>query len=372
MDHRPGSAPEGRDIVAEASAWFAEFREGGVPAPVRALFDEWLRRSPEHIQAYLEVSAAWSELPTADPEGRIDVTTLVVRARASADDNVVALGGRGECASPPGVARGQIAPRRRSLPALAASISFAVVLLGLWFVALRADTYSTGIGEQRTVRLADGSTVELNALSMISVRLSKTLRDIELARGQALFHVAKDRTRPFMVQSEGVTVRAVGTQFDVYRKRNGTTVTVLEGEVAVVPKRDSRTKPQEDSAPSILGSRADEAAGTNGATILVSAGEQVTVTPHEVQKRHKADVTAATAWVEQRLIFDATPLGDVADEFNRYNTRKLVIADPALRSVGISGVYSTADPASLVGFLRAQSNLQVTETDAEIRVTGGE
>src|SRR6266853_5030021 len=181
MDHRPGSAPEGRDIVAEASAWFAEFREGGVPAPVRALFDEWLRRSPEHIQAYLEVSAAWSELPTADPEGRIDVTTLVVRARASADDNVVALGGRGECASPPGVARGQIAPRRRSLPALAASISFAVVLLGLWFVALRADTYSTGIGEQRTVRLADGSTVELNALSMISVRLSKTLRDIELA-----------------------------------------------------------------------------------------------------------------------------------------------------------------------------------------------
>jgi transmembrane sensor len=104
----------------------------------------------------------------------------------------------------------------------------------------------------------------------------------------------------------------------------------------------------------------------------VSAGEQVTVTPHEVQKRRKADVTAATAWVEQRLILDATPLSDVADEFNRYNTRKLVIADPALRSVGISGVYSTADPASLVGFLRAQPNLQVAETDAEIRVTRGE
>jgi len=73
----------------------------------------------------------------------------------------------------------------------------------------------------------------------------------------------------------------------------------------------------------------------------------------------------------QRLIFEATPLSDVAEEFNRYNTRKLVIADPALRSVGISGVYSTADPASLVGFLRAQPNLQVTETDGEIRVTGG-
>jgi transmembrane sensor len=384
MGNRPGSAPEGRDIVAEASAWFAEFREGDVPAATRARFDEWLRRSPEHIQAYLEVSAAWSELPTGDPEGRIDVTALLARARESADDNVVAFGARGEDAGPRGLARGPLTPRRRSLPALAASIAFALMLLGLtaWLVAFRADTYSTGVGEQRTVRLADGSTVELNALSSIRARLSKTLRDIELTRGQALFHVAKDRARPFIVQSEGVTVRAVGTQFDVYRKRNGTTVTVLEGEVAVVPGRDSRTEPKEDSAPSILGSRgrapdpqgaaADEAAGANGATILVSAGEQVTVTPHEVQKRHKADVAAATAWVEQRLIFEATPLSDVADEFNRYNTRKLVIADPALRSVGISGVYSTADPASLVGFLRSQPNLQVTETQTEIRLTRGE
>jgi len=368
MNKRPGSAPEGRDIVAEACAWFAEFREGEVPAAFRARFDEWLRRSPEHIQAYLEVSAAWSELPTGDPEGRIDVAALVARARASADDNVVAFG-RGEGAAPPGVAQGEITPRRRSLPALAASIAFALVLVGLtaWFVAFRADTYSTGIGEQRTVRLADGSTVELNALSRISVRLSKTLRDIDLIRGQALFHVAKDGARPFIVRSDGVTVRAVGTQFDVYRKRSGTTVTVLEGEVAVVPAGDSRTESPEDSAPSILGSSRDPPA-----TILVSAGEQVTVTPREVQKRHKADVTAATAWVEQRLILDATPLSDVADEFNRYNTRKLVIADPALRSVGISGVYSTADSTSLVGFLRAQSNLQVTETDAEIRVTAAE
>ena len=408
MDNRPGSAPEGRDIVAEACAWFAEFREGEVPAPVRARFDEWLRRSPEHIQAYLEVSAAWSELPTGDPEGRIDVAALVARARASADDNVVALGASARSEDTPAAVESPSRARqnpffifsrrkrttssegiaaandllaeenknnwfwraRGGLSAAAALASMAVAL-GAW-QWWHAGVYATDIGEQRTVRLADGSTVELNALSRITVTLSKTLRDIELARGQALFHVAKDRARPFIVQSEGVTVRAVGTQFDVYRKRNGTTVTVLEGEVAVVPKRDSRTKPQEDSAPSILGSRADEAAGTNGATILVSAGEQVTVTPHEVQKRHKADVTAATAWVEQRLIFDATPLGDVADEFNRYNTRKLVIADPALRSVGISGVYSTADPASLVGFLRAQSNLQVTETDAEIRVTGGE
>jgi len=418
MDNRPGSAPEGRDIVAEACAWFAEFREGDVPAPVRARFDEWLRRSPEHIEAYLEVSAAWSELPTGDPEGRIDVAALVARARESADDNVVALGASARSEDTPAAVESPSRARqnpffifsrrkrttssegiaaandllaeenknnwfwraRGALSAAAAMASMAVAL-GAW-QWWHAGVYATDIGEQRTVRLADGSTVELNALSRISVRLSTTVRDVELTQGQALFHVVKDRVRPFVVHSEGVTVRAVGTQFDVYRKRSGTTVTVLEGEVAVVPAGDSRTESVEHSAPSIPGSErgapdsqeaaADEAAGTNGASILLSAGEQVTVTPHEVQKRHKADVTAATAWIEQRLIFEATPLSDVAEEFNRYNTRRLVIADPRLRSVGISGVYSTADPASLVGFLRAQPNLQVTETDGEIRVTGGE
>jgi len=64
-----------------------------------------------------------------------------------------------------------------------------------------------------------------------------------------------------------------------------------------------------------------------------------------------------------------TPLAEVAEEFNRYNSRRLVIVDPQLRSVGISGVYSSTDPDSLLGFLRAQPNIELSETDSEIRVT---
>src|ERR1700683_3463602 len=93
MDIRSVITAPTRDIVAEASAWFVEFREGNVPSSTRARFDEWLRRSPEHIQAYLEVSAAWSELPTSDPEGRIDVDALVARARTAPEENIIALGG---------------------------------------------------------------------------------------------------------------------------------------------------------------------------------------------------------------------------------------------------------------------------------------
>ena len=390
MDSRPIITSPSRDIVAEASAWFVEFREGDVPAATRARFDEWIRRSPEHIQAYLEVSAAWSELPTSDPEGRLDVAVLVARARASVEDNVIAhLGTVPPPGTPTSFSRRALPPanRARNLNSatglwygLAASIVLTAMLLAAWLYTQR-NVYATDIGEQRTVRLADGSTIELNALSRVRVRLSEDVRNIELVQGQALFHVAKDRSRPFIVQSGVTTVRAVGTQFDVYRKTSGTTVTVLEGEVAVVPDAESPTRTPSgpvrplDSRGLAASTTAAEpgveaaATGARGATILLAAGEQVTVTPEAVSKAKKADVSAATAWTQQRLIFEATPLTEVAAEFNRYNTKKLVIADAALRSLGISGVYSSADPGALIGFLRAQPNLEVTETDQEIRLT---
>ncbi len=83
------------------------------------------------------------------------------------------------------------------------------------------QTYATGIGEQRSIVLADGSTVDLNSRSKIRIRFSSERRGVELIEGQALFKVAKDHARPFVVDSDGTRVRAVGTQFDVYRKRRG-------------------------------------------------------------------------------------------------------------------------------------------------------
>ena len=80
-----------RDTIAEASVWFVEFRTGDASPALRGQFEKWLRRSPEHIQAYLEIAAGWSELPTADPEGRIDLQALLSLARNSGDENVVKL-----------------------------------------------------------------------------------------------------------------------------------------------------------------------------------------------------------------------------------------------------------------------------------------
>ena len=187
------------------------------------------------------------------------------------------------------------------------------------------------------------------------MRLSKSVREVDLIDGQALFHVAKDLTRPFIVRSGTAKVRAVGTQFDVYRKGSGTIVTVVEGRVAVLA-----AAPPLESAPA--------------ASSFLAAGDQITVPTDSTSskvalKPIRTDVAAATAWVQKRLIFEETPLSKVVEEFNRYNTRRLVIVDPQLQSVEISGVYSASDPDSLLGFLRSLPDIALRATDNEIEIT---
>jgi transmembrane sensor len=344
----PSSGKPHPAVVAEASAWFIEFRAGDVNDEARQHFIEWLRRSPEHIQAYLEVSGVWAELPTSDPDGKIDIASWIARARNEAD--VIALSPdtprppHTQSAEEPRMLRYR--PRRVAL-AIAALALFASVAVRFLGVGDFGGSYSTGIGEQRTIQLTDGSTAELNARSRIHVHLTDQQRDVTLLEGQALFRVAKDGHRPFVVRAGDAQVRAVGTEFDVYRKQSATVVTVVEGRVETY---DGSGSPG-SSAP-----------------IVLSAGEQITLLPHTVTKPTRTDPVVATAWVQKRLIFEETPLRDVAEEFNRYNRRPLTIDDPELQKIRISGVYSSTDPASLINFLRSQSTIHVVETENHVRV----
>jgi transmembrane sensor len=335
-------------IVAEASEWFINFRAGDVDAEARSRFIEWLRRSPEHIQAYLEVSGVWSELPSSDPEGRFDIASLIARARNEPDIIPLSpLNPRLPPAPPAAEPRAlHKLSRRPVLAAAALALLASITALFLWIDSDTAHSYSTGIGEQRTIQLADGSTVELNARSRVKVRLTDRRRDVALIEGQALFRVAKDKQRPFVVRAGDAQVRAVGTEFDVYKKQAETVVTVVEGRVETYSGAD----------------------GADAAAIMLSAGEQLTVLPHTVTKPTRADTVAATAWVQKRLMFEETPLNEVAEEFNRYNRRPLTIDGAELQTLKISGVYSSTDPASLINFLRSQNSINVIETENQVRV----
>jgi transmembrane sensor len=354
-----------RQMIAEASAWLIEFRTDEPTQNQRDRFNAWLCTSPQHIQAYFEVAAAWSELPDRDPEGRFDIQDMIRIARESNDRNIVKLSRHSLQSGQRREANGGKPHLNLALKVAIAATLLIALTLSTFYVYYQRGIYATTIGEQRSLTLADGSTVELNAQTQIRVRYSENERHIDLLKGQALFHVARNKTRPFIVDTGETQVRAVGTQFDVYRKSSGTIVTVIEGRVAVVP--ETPTNPPHSNAQL-----------TTPAPIFLAAGEQLkvpTVTTAKVGVQSQApvvkhaDIQAATAWTQKRLVFEDTPLSEVAEEFNRYSTRPLVITDPTLQRMGVTGHYSSADPTALIAFLNAQPNILVAETETEIVIT---
>jgi transmembrane sensor len=362
-------------IYEQASDWLVELRVGDIDVAARQRFDAWLRTSPEHIRAYLELSSIWEDGgdPKLDRNNRTDM--LIAQARAAT--NVIPLDLRAEprplSVSPPIVSDAKTGVSR---PRFFAAAAVVVVCFGAaasaWIYGWGNATYATGIGEQKLIQLADGSTLELNSRSRARVHFSETERAVDLLEGQALFHVAKDHARPFIVASDGTQVRAVGTQFDVYQKHGGTIVTVVEGRVAILREGLARSGASEGSssgsATPDIPTRTDFDTPSSSA-IFLSAGEQLTVTPKTEQKTAHPNVAAATAWTQRRLVFASTPLTDVAQEFNRYNVRQLVVINADLEQFHVSGVFASTDPTSLLRFLRAQQGIRVDETGTEIRIS---
>jgi transmembrane sensor len=357
MENNPLNA----QILAEAADWLIEFSAGDVDAVARRKFDSWLRASPEHVRAYLEILPVWEDGARRSEASDPGPEALIALARGA--DNVLPwepnAAQSGEL-NPPNTGKSQL--RRR---AVVAALVSGVLLVGggVWFGFGGYPTYSTQVGEQRSIELADGSVIELNARSRVRVRFSKLERDVDLLKGQALFRVAKNASRPFIVASGGTRVRAVGTEFDVDRRMTGTTVTVLEGRVEVV--RDGSADEPQRAFETVLHSTSE--APETGAVFLAS-GEQVTATAKALSNPTHTNVSATTAWRQRRLVFDASTLADVVEAFNRYNTHVIVIRDPSLDRFPISAAFSSTDPGSLLRFLRAQPGIRVIEAGDETEI----
>jgi transmembrane sensor len=363
-------------IYSEASDWLIEFRSGDIDAAGRKEFCDWLRTSPEHMRAYLELAAIWNEGAALDQQRVFDDTALMA-AIAQQDNNITSFPSRVTDSGRSEAGRGSRALPTAGVRVAAVAAGVLVALLGTlyWYVQVRS-TYDTRIGEQRTLTLDDGSTVELDSDSRIRIVYSDRERQVELLDGQALFQVAHDPSRPFIVHTKTTDIRAVGTQFDVYKKNTGTTVTVVEGRVAVIPTSNPASSQEQEQAPAQTGSAGppytERALGTtrreNG--LLLAAGEQVTVDAQGTLARNDQPIIAtATAWTQRQLAFKGTSLHEVAEEFNRYNLRRLVINDPRLAELKITGIFSSTDPASLIRFLEARPDIVVTRTGNEILIS---
>jgi len=370
-----------QQILEEACEWFVRMRDGEDSPEARHDLMAWFRRSPEHADAYLEVAAIWLETRNVKVDSGLDLAARVALARE--DRNVEELSlqpHRERSANVRGWHRRRMdadegAQRRTSVslfPAkrkwllgVAASLLVtSVVSLVVWWNG-STDVYASGFGEQRSISLPDGSTVDLNSESRVRVQFDATRRLIELSRGQALFRVAKDPARPFVVDAGNASVRAIGTVFDVYRKPAAAIVTVVEGTV-IVEEDDAATRKvgAQVHPPSSHASGTLHEPQLDPSGIRVSAGKQLIVAKGAEAEPVAVNPAIATSWTQRQLIFEFAPLSDVAEEFNRYNTRKLVVESERLRALKISAIFRSTDPGSLVRYMETVPGVEVRELES--------
>ena len=246
-----------------------------------------------------------------------------------------------------------------STAAVASLACLAILSLVLWSADFAPGEYLTGIGEQHTIPLADGSKIVLNTQSRLRVRFTAHSRDIDLLEGEALFSVAKDATRPFKVHARRTIVEALGTQFSIYLRHSGTQIAVTQGRVQVF----------ENVNPTPVILNPDGLMWTDGATFqlypplegpVVSAGQEASIdapgrfADFEVQTRRVGldELEHRLAWVNGNLFFSGETLGEAVEEFNRYNWRKLQVADPAISQIRLGGKFETTNLDSFVQALK--------------------
>jgi transmembrane sensor len=204
----------------------------------------------------------------------------------------------------------------------------------------RAGAYTTGLGEQKSVELADHSHITLDSLTRIRVRFTADARIVELEEGQAQFSVAKDPARPFKVEAGTKTIVAVGTVFDVEYVDRQVDVAMVEGRVAVLSRGDR-------SAPNANTQSRDP-------SIELGAGEGLRVRADGVSTVvAKADIEAATAWRQGKVIFRNETLSEAVHRLNRYSRQQVVIDDAALARMKVSGVFDAGDAQAFAEAMEA-------------------
>jgi transmembrane sensor len=331
-----------KQIEECAAKWLARLDRGDGSETERAELNEWLRISTAHRVAYLRLEAAWAEA------GRLNALGAGVPA-----GHIPAPGAWGRSPSSKGVeADTSLAeklnkyPRRRAYT-LAASVVLCVAGAVAWRSYVpHSASYETMVGGLESIPLADGSHMTLNSDSEVHVGVTAKERGVELNHGEAFFEVAKDPTRPFIVRAGHSRVIAVGTQFSVRRDGDHVEVVVVEGRVRV--ERDDQSA---GSPPALLA--AGGIARSDGSGVLV-------------QDKPLPEAEAILSWRSGFLVFHDTPLKDAVAQFNRYNTRKILIDDPNVANLRIGGNFKSTNSEAFVRLIESGLPIRAEHQDGRI------
>lgn len=301
-----------RQVAAEAAAWVARLHGPSRSEAMEQEFRAWLGTADEHRHAFERCTEVWQEVP------RLTVANAFGAGRRQS---------RGTWRWATAVLAGVLATGAYLRPA--------------------GDSYATGIGEYRQVVLADGSRLRLNTATTLRVTLDKARREVEVQTGEALFEVAKDPGRPFVVRAGGHQVRALGTVFTVRRlpsAPDALAVTLVEGRVEVSTLQPTPALP---------------------APVVLQPGQRLELTGAKATPRlDRPPVDHATAWTREEVALDDVSLPEAIAEMNRYSRRQIVLErDSRLAPLRVSGVYRAGDNEGFAEAVAALHGLGVRRQD---------
>ncbi len=308
------------DPIHQAAAeWFTRLQGGDVSLQATLQWQNWMAAQAEHAQAFHRIEEVWRGL---DAIGKPALTGQQELREDQYDGTV-----------PIGSYLGRPAGRRRSQWTLAAAATFCAVGVGALFYAFvdsgagTVHSIETLVGENRTLRLEDGSEVVLGGKSRLEVKLSSSARQLTLVEGEAFFTVANDPERPFSVRAGTATVTALGTEFNLRRSSDRVVVAVMEGQVLVEP-----TVPLLQRL---------SGAGERSMKRLprrLQAGYQTTIGEFGFDSaRHANDPALTTAWRNGRLAFEREQLRYVLQDVNRYAHKPVVFEDERIGDLRVTG-----------------------------------
>lgn len=324
-----------------AAGWIAREDRGPLEAREARSLEQWLASSKEHRAAYVRSQAALAYLDMNMAQEKADGLPLFMKPDL---DN-----------SSRGVSRRNFLWYGGGIGAAAAAAASAA------FFLLKAETptvtYAARRGEILPVSLPDGTIVTLDTNSVIAVKFLPQARKVELRSGRALFDVAKDKARPFIVTSGGLNVTAVGTKFVVRNtNKRPTDVLVQEGIVDVGPHIETiRSARSAEAIPVRVGANMRVVASATGSALNVISVDPVALS-HE------------SAWQQGVFEVELETLASVAEEYARYSDTHIVIPDPKIAALTINGRFLASDPLGFAKAAASSFNLKLEINGPEIRL----
>lgn len=338
----------------EAARWFVTLQHAELSLRVLKSWKKW-ELVPENREAFDAVERVWQ---LADAVPKLQAASAQERAADHYDGSVPISSWR----SARGTAANTFPARRRfamnilGLAAAAAAVLFAL----LWrFDAPRVLSHGvvleTGIAEHKEIVLEDGTRIHLGGQTLVTASFTKHARSVVLDRGEALFKVVRDPTRPFQVSAGGGLITAVGTEFNVrHRQDDDVIVTVAEGTVEVTP---SSTAP-------VRHDRQPEREQYSSTQRLVRGQEVTYDTRGRISPIRAADLDVSAAWRDGRLKYRSEPLRNVIQDLNRYSNRRVTLGDPAAENLLYSGTVFVRDIDDwIAGVERIYPEIEVVPTD---------